>query len=59
VSPAQRAALIVRDRGCAVPGCVRPPPWCEAHHLRHVRREALEIRTEVKDHRRWVVAAAQ
>jgi hypothetical protein len=37
VSPAQRTALAVRDGGCVVPGCDRPPPWCEAHHLRHWR----------------------
>jgi hypothetical protein len=30
---AQRAALIVRDRGCVFPGCDRPPSWCDAHHL--------------------------
>jgi hypothetical protein len=35
VSAAQRAALVVRDGGCAVVGCDRPPAWCEAHHLVH------------------------
>ena len=28
-----RRALIARDRGCAFPGCDRPPSWCDAHHI--------------------------
>ena len=32
-TPTHRAALRVRDRGCAFPGCDRPPEWCQAHHL--------------------------
>lgn len=30
---AQRAALAVRDRGCAFPGCDRPPADCHTHHI--------------------------
>src|SRR5258705_8706836 len=30
-----RRALINRDRGCAFPGCDRPPHWCAAHHILH------------------------
>lgn len=30
---AQRKALLLRDKGCAFPGCDRPPAWCEAHHI--------------------------
>jgi hypothetical protein len=29
----QRRALRKRDRGCAFPGCDRPPSWCDAHHI--------------------------
>jgi Domain of unknown function (DUF222)/HNH endonuclease len=33
VPPPMRRALIIRDKGCAFPGCDRPPGWCEAHHI--------------------------
>jgi hypothetical protein len=32
-SSAQRLAISVRDGGCLMPGCTRPPSGCEAHHI--------------------------
>jgi hypothetical protein len=32
-TPAQRIALAARDKGCAFPGCDRPPGWTDAHHV--------------------------
>ena len=31
-SPAQRKAMIIRDRECRAHGCTIPATWCEAHH---------------------------
>ncbi|MGC3993251.1 MAG: DUF222 domain-containing protein [Propionicimonas sp.] len=33
VTPAIRSALIVRDAGCAFPGCDAPPSRSDAHHI--------------------------
>jgi hypothetical protein len=35
VPPGIRNALYLRDRGCAFPGCHRPPRHCQGHHVRH------------------------
>jgi hypothetical protein len=35
VPPGIRHALYLRDRGCAFPGCHRPPRHCQGHHVRH------------------------
>lgn len=35
VTPAIWAALVLRDRHCAFPGCTRIPLACDAHHIVH------------------------
>jgi hypothetical protein len=35
IPPQIRTALTLRDKGCAVPGCDRPPSFCDAHHVDH------------------------
>jgi hypothetical protein len=35
VSVALRRALVLRDGGCAWPGCALPPAFCDAHHITH------------------------
>jgi hypothetical protein len=37
VTPAQRRALRIRDNGCRFPGCDRPHPWTDAHHIHYWR----------------------
>ena len=32
-SAAQHRAIMIRDDGCALACCDRPPEWCDAHHL--------------------------
>ena len=35
ITPGQRRALYLRDRGCAFPGCNQPPRNCQGHHIVH------------------------
>ena len=45
--PAQRKAMIIRDRECRAEGCSIPAAWCEAHHWG--RPWARGGRTDLKD----------
>ena len=29
------SAMVARDHRCVFPGCDRPAPWCDGHHLVH------------------------
>ena len=35
IKPAQRRALMLRDKQCRWPGCSRPASYCEGHHVAH------------------------
>jgi 5-methylcytosine-specific restriction endonuclease McrA len=35
IIPAQRRALVARDRHCVSKGCTRPPAFTDVHHLTH------------------------
>jgi hypothetical protein len=35
VNPAQRRAVIARDRHCTWGRCRRPAAWCDVHHIIH------------------------
>ena len=35
ISPSQRKALKVRDKGCRWPGCDRTATWTSGHHIEH------------------------
>ena len=36
---ATRRAIALRDKGCAFPGCNRPPDWCDGHHVKWFTRD--------------------
>ncbi len=33
ITPGQRRALYLRDKGCSFPGCTQPPRNCQGHHV--------------------------
>lgn len=35
----QKMGIAMRDGGCIVPGCDRPPSWTEVHHINEWQRE--------------------
>ena len=45
--PAQRKAMVIRDRECRAEGCTIPATWCEAHHAG--RPWARGGRTDLRD----------
>ena len=45
--PAQRKAMVVRDKECRAEGCTVPAAWCEAHHWG--RPWAQGGKTDLKD----------
>jgi len=34
-TPAQRKAVLLRDKGCSFPGCTTPAGWTDIHHVIH------------------------
>lgn len=58
VPDGMRRAVTARDRGCAHPGCGRPPSWCEVHHVepwaQHGATEIDDLVMLCKAHHRQV-----
>ena len=42
----QRVGMAVRDGGCMIGDCDRPPAWCEAHHIDEWERDAGQTNIE-------------